>query len=185
MALDSIVLFIGVLIFLVLFYVAITYNNLINLRTKIERSWAQIDVFLKRRYDLIPNLVETVKGYAKHERETLESVMKARAGLLEGSAEERGNATLATSKGMKTLFAVAENYPDLKANENFLKLQEELVATENSISYVRISYNDSVLDFNTALQTFPSSIIANMFGFKQKEFFQAKAEEREAIKITM
>ena len=183
--LETLIYLIGILALLILFYIAITYNNLIGLRTRIDRAWAQIDVFLKRRFDLIPNLVETVKAYAKHEKETLEMVTKARNELVDGSIEKRGKANAHISSGIKTLFAVAEAYPDLKANEDFLKLQEELVATENSVSYVRIGYNDDVLHYNIALQTFPSSIIANMFGFKPKEFFQAKPEERETIKINI
>ncbi len=185
MALESLFLAVGVFIFLILLYLAITYNNLVSMRTRIETAWAQIDVFLKRRYDLIPNLVETVKGYAKHEKETLENVMKARAGLIEGNIAERGNADSTVSRSMKSLFAVAEAYPNLKANENFLKLQEELVATENSIAFVRIGYNDDVLHFNIALQAFPSSIIGNMFGFKPKEFFQAKEHERGVVKVDL
>ena len=185
MALESVFLAIGVFIFLILFYIAITYNNLVSMRTRIETAWAQIDVFLKRRYDLIPNLVETVKGYAKHEKETLENVMKARAGLLEGNPAERGAADSTVTQGVKSLFAVAEAYPNLKANENFLKLQEELVATENSIAFVRIGYNDDALHYNIALQAFPSSIIANVFGFKPREFFQAKEQERGPVKVDL
>ena len=161
------------------------YNALVRSRNRVKESWSDINVQLKRRYDLIPNLVETVKGYAKHEKETSENVMKARAGLIEGSVAERGGADSTVTQSVKSLFAVAEAYPNLKANENFLKLQEELVATENSIAFVRIGYNDDALHYNIALQAFPSSIIGNMFGFKPKEFFQAKEHERAAVKVDL
>lgn len=183
MALEAIVLVAGAAIFVILLYVALTYNHLMSLRTSADRSWAQIDVFLKRRHDLIPGLVDTVKGYAKYERDALETITKARAGLISGEVKERGNAAAETSRAMKSLFAVAEAYPDLKADRSFTRLQEELIATEDSISYVRIGYNDAALQFNIALQTFPSGIIANIFGFRQKDFFQAKESEREPIKI--
>ncbi len=160
-----------------------TYNRLITLRTRIDNAWAQIDVFLKRRYDLIPNLVETVKGYAKHERETLESVMKARAGLMQGSAEDRMQANNMLSQTLKSLFAVTEAYPNLKANENFMELQRELSSTEDGIASVRSQYNNTVEPFNRDLQTFPTNIIAGMFGFTQKPWFQTAAEEREAPKV--
>ncbi|MFN7991575.1 MAG: LemA family protein [Candidatus Micrarchaeia archaeon] len=167
----------------VLLYVVMTYNRLITLRNRVENAWAQIDVQLKRRYDLIPNLVETVKGYAKHEKETFENVTKYRAQIVTGSVEERAQANNMLSQALKSLFAVAENYPQLKANENFKMLQEELAGTENKVAYIRTAYNDSVLEYGNALQMFPSNILANMFGFKPKAYFEAPAAERENVKV--
>jgi LemA protein len=154
----------------------------------VKNSWAQIDVQLKRRYDLIPNLVETVKGYMKHERETLEAVTNAR-NLAQQSASagaaERGKLEGGLTAALGRLLAVAENYPDLKANQNFLALQEELTSTENKISFSRQYYNDSVLRFNNKTQMFPSNIVAGMFGFKAGEFFEVtEAEQREAPKVS-
>jgi LemA protein len=165
------------------------YNGLVRLRNQVKNAWAQIDVQLKRRYDLIPNLVETVKGYAKHERETLEMVTKARnlAQQLSPSAGagERAKVEGELSSALGRLLAVAEAYPDLKANQNFLALQEELTSTENKIGFSRQFYNDSVLRFNNKTQEFPSNVVAGMFGFKAAEFFETTAEiEREAPKVS-
>jgi len=137
----ELLLVVGLLVLLLLF-VVFTYNNLITLRNRVDNAWAQIDVQLKRRYDLIPNLIETVKGYVKHEREVLTEVTKYRAQLVTGSVEEKAQANNMLSQALKSLFAVAENYPNLKANENFKMLQEELAGTENKISYIRTAYND-------------------------------------------
>ncbi len=164
-------------------YVVLTYNRLITLRNRVENMWSQIDVQLKRRYDLIPNLIETVKGYMKHERTTLESVTKYRAQLVTGSDEERVKANNMLSQALKSLFAVAENYPNLKANENFKMLQEELAGTENKISYVRTAYNDAVLDLSNSIQMFPGSIIAGVFGFKPKPYFEVPGAEKAAVKV--
>lgn len=168
---------------LLIVFVVMTFNRLVTLRNRVENAWAQIDVQLKRRYDLIPNLMETVKGYMKHERETFESITKYRAQLVTGSVEERAKANNMLSSALKSLFAVAENYPKLEASQNFRMLQEELAGTENKISYIRTAYNDSVLQYDNALEMFPSSIIANVFGFKQKPYFEAPAAEKEAPKV--
>ena len=166
----------------------ILYNSLVRLRNQVKNAWAQIDVQLKRRYDLIPNLVETAKGYMKHERETLEAVTKARnlaQQLSSAGAGERAKAEGELSSVLSRLLAVVENYPDLKANQNFLALQEELTSTENKISFSRQFYNDSVLRYNNQTQMVPSNIVANMFGFKPSEFFEVTlTAEREAPKVS-
>lgn len=154
------------------------YNNLIGLRNRVKNSYAQIDVQLKRRNDLIPNLVETVKGYASHEKGVLEEVTKARTGVMNATTIEQTSAADNQLTGaLKTLFAVAENYPDLKANSNFQQLQNELSDTEDKIAYARQFYNDVVLKYNNACQMFPTSILAKLFGFKQEEFFQTPESE--------
>jgi LemA protein len=186
MALEMLIvagLCIGGLLLLVLAYVALTYNRLITLRNRVDNMWAQIDVQLKRRYDLIPNLVETVKGYMKHERGTLTDITKYRAQLVSGSVEDRAKANNMLSQALKSIFAVSENYPDLKASDNFKMLQEELAGTENKISYVRTAYNDAVLDLSNSIQMFPSSVIAGIFGFKPKPYFEAPEEEKAAVKV--
>jgi len=149
------------------------YNSLVVLRNRCENGWSQIDVQLKRRYDLIPNLVETVKGYAKHEREVFEKVTQARTSAINaGTVKDQAQAENMLSGALKSLFAVAENYPELKANQNFLMLQEELAGTESKIAFARQFYNDTVMKFNQKQQVFPASIIANAFGFKEKEYFE-------------
>ncbi|OGO05999.1 MAG: hypothetical protein A2Z76_03125 [Chloroflexi bacterium RBG_13_56_8b] len=176
----------GIVVILLIFFIA-TYNGLVGLRNQLRNAWAQIDVQLKRRYDLIPNLIETVKGYVKHERETLEAVTKARnlaQSLSSGDVGARSKAEGELSSALSRLLAVAERYPDLKANQNFLALQEELTSTENKISFSRQYYNDSALNLNNKIQMFPSNVIAAMTGFKLGEFFEVKAaEEREAPKV--
>ena len=167
----------------ILAYVVMTYNRLVQLRNRVENAWSQIDVQLKRRYDLIPNLMETVKGYMKHEKETLENITKYRAQLVTGSVEEKAQANNMLSGALKSLFAVAENYPKLRATENFQMLQEELAGTENKIAYIRTAYNDSVLSYDNALEMFPSNLIANVFGFKQKPYFEAPEDEKKAVKV--
>lgn len=170
------------------FLLLMNYNSLVRLRNQTKNAWAQIDVQLKRRHDLIPNLVETVKGYAKHERETLEAVTQARnlAQKAVGTgvgAQSKAEADL--SGALSRLLAVVESYPDLKANQNFLALQEELTSTENKISFSRQYYNDAILGYNNKTQMFPSNVVANMFGFKQGEFFEVQvAAEREAPKVS-
>jgi LemA protein len=177
----------GIVVLLIII-LASTYNGLVGLRNQVKNAWAQIDVQLKRRYDLIPNLVETVKGYMQHERQTLEAVTKARnlaQQLSAAGAGERGKAEGELSSALARLLAVAESYPDLKANQNFLALQEELTSTENKISFSRQFYNDSVLRFNNKTQMFPSNIVAGMFSFKAGEFFETAAPaEREAPKVS-
>ena len=176
----------GIVVILLIFFMA-TYNGLIGLRNQLRNAWAQIDVQLKRRHDLIPNLVETVKGYKIHERETLEAVTKARnlaQSLSSGDVGARSKAEGELSSALSRLLAVAERYPDLKANQNFLALQEELTSTENKISFSRQYYNDSALRMNNKIQMFPSNVVAAMTGFKLGEFFEVKAaEEREAPKV--
>jgi LemA protein len=165
-------------ILLVIAFIAI-YNRLVVKRMRVKNGWAQIDVQLKRRYDLIPNLVETVKGYAKHEKEVFEKVAELRSRAQ--SPKEAAEANNMLTSTLKTLFAVAENYPQLKANENFLKLQEELTATENKISFARQFYNDVVMDYNATIQKFPQTVVASMFNFKPREFFEAPEEERTTV----
>ncbi len=175
----------GLVVVLVIVAIALVlvYNRLVQLKVRIDNAWAQIDVQLKRRYDLIPNLVETVKGYAKHEKGTLEDVTKYRAALMTGSPGERAKANDMLTGALKSLFAVAENYPQLKANENFKALQDELAGTENKISYVRMAYNDTVMEYNTAIMTFPNNLIAGMLGFKATQFFQTEEAQRDAVQV--
>ena len=173
----------GVVVLLVL-YVVLTYNGLVRLRNRVKNSWAQIDVQLRRRYDLIPNLVETVKGYAKHERETFEAVTKARAAAINASGvAEQAQAENMITGALKSLFSVAEAYPELKANQNFLALQEELTGTEGRISYARQFYNDAVLQLNNKIETFPSNFVAGRFGFQQQEFFEADDTSRGPVNV--
>jgi LemA protein len=179
---------VGIIVILIIVALIATYNKLVRLRNQVKNAWAQIDVQLKRRHDLIPNLIETVKGYMKHERETLEAITKAR-NLAQQAASSgpgaRAKAETELSSALGRLLAVVENYPDLKANQNFLALQEELTSTENKLSFSRQYYNDSVLSYNNRTQMFPSNIIASMTGFKASEFFEVSvAGEREAPKVT-
>lgn len=161
------------------------YNRLVVLRNRVDNAWSQIDVQLRRRYDLIPNLVETVKGYASHESETFEKVTQARnMAVNAGSVAEQGAAENMLTGALKSLFAVAEAYPELKANENFMMLQEELSGTESKIAYARQFYNDSVMSFNTAIQSFPANLIAGIFGFTARDYFEVElAEMREAPQV--
>lgn len=160
------------------------YNQLVTLRNRIENAWSQIDVQLRRRYDLIPNLVETVKGYAKHEQEVFENVSKARSAYANaGSVVEQGQAQNMITDALKSLFAVAEAYPELKANQNFLMLQEELSGTESKIAYARQFYNDQVMTYNTLIQTFPANTIANAFSFKERDYFPMEDAAREPVKV--
>jgi len=177
------ILLIGVVV-LVLLYAVFTYNGLVRLRNRIQNAWAQIDVQLRRRYDLIPNLVETVKGYATHEKGTLEAVTQARANAINAQGPvAQAQAENQISGALKSLFAVSEAYPDLKANQNFLSLQEELSGTEGRISYARQFYNDAVLRLNTKIQSFPSNILAGMFGFKEHEYFEADDTSRGPVSV--
>lgn len=162
----------------------LTYNSLVSWRNAVKNAWSQIDVQLKRRYDLIPNLVSTVKGYAKHEREIFENVAKARSACLEAkSSKDRIDAENVLTGTLKTLFAVAENYPELKANQNFLALQEELTSTENKISFARQFYNDTIMTYNTKLQSVPTNLVASMFNFTPETFWQAPEAEKSAVKV--
>jgi LemA protein len=173
------------LVVIVALWVAAKYNGLVRLRVQLENAWAQIDVQLKRRYDLIPNLVETVKGYAAHEKQTLENVIKARNMAMNATGvADRAQAENMLTGTLKSLFAVAEAYPNLKANQNLLALQEELSSTENKISFSRQFYNDSAMQYNTRIEIFPDNIIAGMFKFVRREFFEVKEEAvREAPKV--
>lgn len=174
---------VAVLVLLVL-YVVGTYNGLVKLRNRVKDQWAQIEVQLKRRFDLIPNIVETVKGYAKHESETLKGVIEARNKFTVASTpEQEMEANNQLTGAIRQLFALSESYPDLKADSSFLKLQETLEDTENKISTTRQFYNDTVLTLNNKVEMFPSNIIANMFGFKKEAFFEAPAEAKEAPKV--
>lgn len=175
---------IAVLVLLVLAVIAM-YNGLVAARNRVANAFSQIDVQLKRRYDLIPNLVETVKGYAAHEKETFERVVQARRQAIAatGVAQQAAAENMLTG-ALRQLFALAEAYPDLKANQNFSQLQEELAGTENKISFARQYYNNTVENFNTRLQQFPTVLIANMFGFTPAEFFEMEnAAEREPVKV--
>ncbi len=170
---------------LLFFIVAGIYNRLIGLRNRTDESWSDIDVQLKRRHDLIPNLVETVKGYATHEREAFENVTKARAAALGAqSMTEKGQTENMLTQSLKSIFAIAEAYPDLKASANFAKLQDELTDTEDKIQASRRFYNGNVRDLNTALQTFPTNLLASTLGFKSREFFQVENEaERKPVAV--
>lgn len=181
--LTTTMIFIGLIVIIVLFF-WFTYNKLVTLKLRVEESWAQIDVQLKRRSSLIPNLVETVKGYAAHEKAVFENVTEARSRLM--SAETPGQKAEADNMltgALKSLFAVAEAYPELKASENFGKLQEELSDTEDKIAYARQFYNQNVMEYNLRLKVFPDVVVANLFGFKAEEFFQAGEGERADVKV--
>lgn len=180
------VLLVVILLFLLVGFIILSYNRLVTLRNRIDNAWAQIDVQLRRRYDLIPNLVETVKGYAKHERETFEKVTEARAKMASATTvKEQADANNMISQALKSLFAVAEAYPELKANQNFLALQEELTGTEGKIAYARQFYNDNVMQFNTLQQTFPTNLMASMFGFKPRDYFETEEPTaREPVKVS-
>jgi LemA protein len=175
----------GILLVLVIWFV-VMYNGLVALRNMVKNAWAQIDVQLKRRHDLIPNLVETVKGYAAHEKDTLENVTRARAAAVAANGVgEQSQAEQTLSGALGRLMLVVEAYPDLKANQNFLALQEELTSTENKIGFARQAYNDSVMQFNTKIQTVPANIVAGMFQFSAEQFFEVQeAAVREAPKVS-
>ena len=175
-----------VILAVVVIWVVGMYNGLVRAKNEVSNSWSQIDVQLNRRHDLIPNLVETVKGYMTHERETLEAVVKARqqAVQITGSIEDKARAENALSQTLRSLFAVSENYPQLKANENFLALQEELTSTENKISFARQYYNDSALNLNNKIEMFPTNFFASMFNFKKAPFFEVEtADVRKPVAV--
>jgi LemA protein len=176
---------IGLPLLIILFVIGV-YNALVRLRNQVDNSWSQIDVQLKRRHDLIPNLVETAKGYMQHERETFEEITKARSQAMGArNVSDASKAEGALGEALSKFMLVVENYPDLKANQNFLALQEELTSTENKISFARQSYNDQVLFFNNKIQMFPSNIVASMFSFKERDFFEIEvAAEREVPKVS-
>ena len=162
---------------LLITFIILNYNRLTFLRLRVRNSWAQVDVQLKRRYDLIPGLMETVKGYARYEKEILIKITKYRSMLVVGDVGQKADANNLMSNTLKSIFAVSENYPKLKADKNFLSIQEDLADTENKIAYARSAYNDDVLEFNTAVQLFPSNIIAGFFGFSKEQFFTVNKEE--------
>lgn len=173
----------GVIVLLVIVLIAL-YNGLVRLRNRIDNAWSQIDVQLERRHDLIPNLVETVKGYASHERETLEQVIAARGAAMGAQGvQAKAEAENMLSGALKSLFALSEAYPDLKANQNFLALQEELTATEDKIAYARQFYNDTVMTFNNKLQTFPGNVVGGVFGFTARDYFKGDDEARGPVKV--
>jgi len=178
---------IGVVVILVFVFFGI-FNSLVRLRNQVKNAWAQIDVQLKRRHDLIPNLVETVKGYMKYERATLEAITKARTMAQQATSAgpaERGKVEGELSTALNRLLAVVERYPDLKANQNFLSLQEELASTENKISFSRQFYNDAVMQYNNQTQMFPSNVVASITGFRPGEFFEVTVpEEKEPVKVS-
>jgi LemA protein len=179
----AIIIIVAIVVIAVLIFV-FQYNGLVRLRNRIDNAWSQIDVQLQRRHDLIPNLVETVKGYAAHERETLEKVVQARnqAVAAQGPAAQ-GQAENVLTGALRQLFAVAEAYPDLKANQNFLNLQEELTSSEDRVAYARQFYNDTVLKYNNKIQTIPSNVIAGMFNFQEREYFEGEEEARTVPRV--
>ncbi|MCA1902812.1 MAG: LemA family protein [Candidatus Hydrogenedens sp.] len=175
---------VGILVIIVLsiLFIISAYNRLVRLLNEVKNAWSQIDVQLKRRHDLIPNLVETVKGYMQHERATLENITQARnLAMRPGSVGERAQAEQQLTQALHNFFVVVENYPDLKANQNFLALQEELTSTENRISFARQAYNDAVMAFNNAIQMFPTNIIGAIFGFKEQTFFEVQDSAERAV----
>ena len=177
-------LIIIIILVVVALWVVMTYNGLIRLKNRVEEAWSDIDVQLKRRYDLIPNLINTVKGYATHEKELFEKVTEARTQAMgAGSTGEKAEAENALSGTLKSLFAVAENYPELKANQNFLELQRELTDTEDKIQASRRFYNGNVRDFNTKIEVFPNNVFASILNFSKREFFEAGASEKENVKV--
>ncbi|MCR4326445.1 MAG: LemA family protein [Candidatus Roizmanbacteria bacterium] len=174
----------GIVALLVLFVWG-TYNRLVVLRNRVQEAWSGIDIQLKRRTDLIPNLVSTVKGYAKHEKEVFENVTKARASMMKAEGvEATGKADTMLSSALKSLFAVAENYPQLKANENFVQLQAELSDTEDKIAYARQFYNSNVQAMNTTVEQFPGNVLANWFGFKKSEYFETDAGDKKPVNVS-
>ena len=177
---------VGVVLVLLIAFVVGIYNSLVRLRNQVDNSWSQIDVQLKRRHDLIPNLVETAKGYMQHERQTFEAITEARSKAMgAGTVSEASQAEGALGQALSNFMLVVENYPDLKANQNFLAIQEELTSTENKISFARQNYNDQALFLNNKIQMFPSNVVANMFSFGKRDFFEIEAAaEREVPKVS-
>jgi LemA protein len=182
----AVIVIVAIVVLLLLIFAG-SYNRLIRARNRIDNAFSQIDVQLKRRHDLIPNLVETVKGYAAHERGTLDSVTQARANAVSagqgGSPQAQAQAENMLTGALRSLFAVAEAYPDLKANQNFLNLQEELTSTEDRIAYSRQFYNDQVLSYNNGIATFPRNLIAGMFNFQKREYFDAAPEDEAPVHV--
>lgn len=181
------VLVVAIVVVVLLIVLALLFNSLVRARNRVDNAWSQIDVQLKRRHDLIPNLVETVKGYASHERQTFEAVTAARNSAVttqkSGTVNEVAGAENALTGALKSLFAVAEAYPDLKADKSFLALQEELTSTEDRVAYARQFYNDSVLSYNNAIQTLPRNVLAGAFNFSKKEFFEADPSDTDPVSV--
>ena len=173
----------AVVILAVIILVISVFNGFVSKRNRVQDAWAQIDVQLKRRYDLIPNLINAVKGYMTYEKSVLTQVTQLRTSIMNGNTVAKADANNQLSQALKSIFAVAENYPDLKASQNFMNLQQQLMDTEDKIAFVRTSYNDYVLDYNNALQEFPGNVFAPKFGFKKAEFFQAPEEQKENVKV--
>ncbi|OLO36402.1 hypothetical protein BTR23_15125 [Alkalihalophilus pseudofirmus] len=179
------IIFVGFIVLLAFFWIT-SYNSLVKYRNWVEESWAQIDVQLKRRFDLIPNLVETVKGYAKHEQETLAKVVELRNKIVApaNSRQEQMDANNQLTGALKNLFALREAYPDLKANQNFMMLQEELTGTENKIAYARQLYNNTVMKYNTKIQSIPTNFVASVHNFEKRDMLETPTEERENVKVS-
>lgn len=177
------IIIIAVIVIIVLFTI-VSYNGLVKYRNWVQEAWSQIDVQLRRRHDLIPNLVNTVKGYAKHEKETLEKVIQARNKLVDGTPQERIDADNQIQSALKSIFALSESYPDLKANQNFLNLQEELTTTENKIGYSRQLYNKTVADYNIKRESFPTNMLAGMFNFHREDQLSIPEAEREVPDVS-
>lgn len=183
----ALIIIVAVVLIIVLVFVS-AYNGLVRLRNRVDSAWSQIDVQLKRRHDLIPNLIETVKGYAAHERGTFEAVVNARNAAIaaagQGGPQQTAQAENVLTGALRQLFALAEAYPDLKANQNFLELQEQLTSTEDKVSYARQFFNDSVMKYNNKIGTIPSNVVASMFNFKEREFYEIEeATDREVPKV--
>jgi LemA protein len=179
----ALIIILVIVVLLVLVFV-VQYNGLVRLRNRIDNAWSQIDVQLQRRHDLVPNLVETVKGYAAHEKETLERVVQARNAAVSASgAQQQAQAENVLTGALRQLFALSEAYPDLKANQNFLELQEQLTSTEDRIAYARQFYNDAVVKYNSKIQSIPSNIIAGMFNFQEREYFEGEEESRSVPRV--
>lgn len=165
--------------------IIVMFNGFVSKRNRVQDAWSQIDVQLKRRYDLIPNLVETVRGYMKYEQSVLTKITALRSSIVSGSVQDKAQANNQISQALKSIFAVAENYPQLKASDTYQNLQSQLVETEDKIAFMRTSYNDYVLDFNNAIQTFPGNVFAGMFHFSRFDFFQTPDQERGAVKVNL
>jgi LemA protein len=179
----AVIIIVAIVVLAVIIFM-VMYNGLVRLRNRVDNAWSQIDVQLQRRHDLIPNLVETVKGYAAHERQTLEAVVQARNQAIQAQGPaEQAQAENVLTGALRQLFALAEAYPDLKANQNFLNLQEELTSSEDRVAYARQFYNDSVLKYNNKLQSLPTNIIAGMFNFSEREYFEGEETAREVPRV--
>lgn len=181
--LDAVIGAVVIVILAIVVLVISVFNGFVSKRNRVQDAWAQIDVQLKRRYDLIPNLLNSVKGYMTYEKSVLTQVTQLRTSIMNGSAQDKAQANNQLSQALKSIFAVAENYPDLKASQNFINLQQQLMDTEDKIAFVRTSYNDYVLEYNNSLQEFPGNVFSSRFGFKKADFFQAPEAEKQNVKV--